>query len=231
MIGMLFCLGRSEIKGTERKERLFACACARRVWGLLKDPRSRAAFEVAERTADGLVDEAEEMAAICAANDAIDDAIVVAGEGSLEHFAACVAHHAIGESPFMVAYRAVALVEVASPPSRSRSSRGDRRAKAARACEEAAQADALRDLFGNPFHPCRLDSVWLDWNAGLIPTLARSAYDERHLPSGHLEGTRLAVLADALEEAGAEPVLTAHLRQPGPHFRGCFVLDLILGKD
>src|SRR5262245_57779436 len=60
---------------------------------------------------------------------------------------------------------------------------------------------------------------------------ARRAYEERSLPSGHLDPARLLVLADALEEAGcADADLPGHLRGPGPHVRGCWALDLILGK-
>ena len=62
--------------------------------------------------------------------------------------------------------------------------------------------------------------------------LAEAAYDRRHLPSGELDPARLAVLADALEEAGCtDPDLLDHLRGPGPHYRGCWVIDLLLGKQ
>jgi hypothetical protein len=61
------------------------------------------------------------------------------------------------------------------------------------------------------------------------PALARAAYDERSLPSGTLDLTRLAVLADALEDAGvADEALVGHLRGPGPHVRGCWALDRVL---
>jgi hypothetical protein len=49
---------------------------------------------------------------------------------------------------------------------------------------------------------------------------------------GLLDPDRLAVLADALEDAGCENAdVLGHLRSPGPHARGCWALDLILGKD
>ena len=65
-----------------------------------------------------------------------------------------------------------------------------------------------------------------------VVALANAAYDERELPSGHLDPARLAVLSDALEEAGcADADLLAHLRSPGPHVRGCWALDLVLGKS
>jgi hypothetical protein len=65
-----------------------------------------------------------------------------------------------------------------------------------------------------------------------VVRLARAAYDNRQLPSGLLDNARLAVLADALEEAGcADPRLLGHLRSDLEHYRGCHVLDLILGKS
>jgi hypothetical protein len=64
-----------------------------------------------------------------------------------------------------------------------------------------------------------------------VVALAQAAYDHRTLPSG-LDRTTLAVLADALEEAGCtDPDLLIHLRGPGPHVRGCWALDLLLGKE
>jgi hypothetical protein len=57
-----------------------------------------------------------------------------------------------------------------------------------------------------------------------------AAYEERELPSGHLNRHRLAVLADALEEAGADAELVGHLRGPGPHVRGCWVVDFLTGR-
>jgi hypothetical protein len=72
---------------------------------------------------------------------------------------------------------------------------------------------------------------WLAWGSGTVRRLAGAAYEERELPGGTLDTTRLAVLADALEEAGCtDPMLLGHLRGPGPHPRGCWAVDLILGK-
>ena len=62
-------------------------------------------------------------------------------------------------------------------------------------------------------------------------SLAQAAYDQRILPIGHLDPARLAVLSDALEETGCtDAELLGHLREPGPHVRGCWALDLILAK-
>ncbi len=94
--------------------------------------------------------------------------------------------------------------------------------------ERDAQAALLRDIVGNPYRPSTLAPVF---QTPEVLTLARAAYGERGLPGGHLDPGRLAVLSDALEELGCEDdALLAHLRSPGPHVRGCWALDLIIGK-
>jgi CheY-like chemotaxis protein len=90
------------------------------------------------------------------------------------------------------------------------------------------QAALLRDIFGNPFRPVTVNPAWLTWKGGAIPKLAQSIYDQRALSAGTLDPARLAVLADALEVAGCtEAALLDHLREPGPHVRGCWVIDLL----
>jgi hypothetical protein len=90
----------------------------------------------------------------------------------------------------------------------------------------------LRCIFGDPYveRPPLAPSV-LQWNGGTVGRLAEAAYEERVIPGGTLDPQRLAVLSDALEEAGADAGLVDHLRGPGPHYRGCHALDLILGKE
>ena len=97
------------------------------------------------------------------------------------------------------------------------------------AVEKAAQAVLLRDILGNPFRP-----VLSAARGCLTPSvnqLAEQAYEHRLLPDGTLQPARLALLADALEAAGCrQAAILAHLRGPGPHVRGCFALDAVLGK-
>jgi hypothetical protein len=90
----------------------------------------------------------------------------------------------------------------------------------------------LRDIFGNPLRPVSISPVVLAWNDAAIVRLAQAAYDERHLPEGTLDNGRLAVLADALEEAGCQDKdILAHCRSGGEHVRGCWVVDALLGKS
>jgi len=71
----------------------------------------------------------------------------------------------------------------------------------------------------------------LQLSGGTVRRLAEEAYEQRVMPAGTLDPARLAVLADALEEAGCTDAdLLAHLREPGPHVRGCDVLDRLLGR-
>jgi hypothetical protein len=93
--------------------------------------------------------------------------------------------------------------------------------------------DLVRDLFGPlPFRPSPpLPPAVLAWNDGTVPRIAQGIYDERRMPAGTLETARLAVFADALLDAGCEDeALIQHCREPGPHVRGCWAVDLILGK-
>lgn len=88
--------------------------------------------------------------------------------------------------------------------------------------ELSHQADLLRDIFGNPFRPIALDPPWRSETAVAV---AAGIYEERAFD-------RMPILADALEDAGCDhaDVLT-HCRGPGPHARGCWVVDGVLGKS
>jgi hypothetical protein len=95
-----------------------------------------------------------------------------------------------------------------------------------------AVARLLREVVGNPFRPPAVpEPAVLAWHRGAVVTLARSADEEREMPSGNLNRARLAVLADMLEEAGCSDAdLLRHLRGPGPHVLGCWAVGAVLGK-
>ncbi len=82
-------------------------------------------------------------------------------------------------------------------------------------------ADVVRDVSGNPFRSVTFD---LAWQTDTVTAIARGMYESRDF-SG------MPILADALQDAGCdnEEVLN-HCRQPGEHVRGCWVVDLLLGK-
>lgn len=80
----------------------------------------------------------------------------------------------------------------------------------------------LRDIFGNPFYPMTNDPAWL---SPAVKQLAESFYTDRTFD-------RLQILADALKSAGCDnEAILNHLRPLGVHVRGCWALDLLLGKE
>jgi hypothetical protein len=213
---------------SDRKLLLFACACCRRIWHLLSDERLRQGVEVSERYADGQADEgalAEVRASIgahgfFAALGADDASIVVHNLVRWDGGALCVVVGAwtafgLGTIPEMVAE--AARDALGRPWARQ---------------ESGVQCALLRNIVGNPFRPLPpLAPPLLAWNGGVAVQLALAAYNERSMPSGHLDPARLAVLADALEEAVAPEEVLAHLRAPGPHWRGFWAVDHLLGKS
>ena len=83
------------------------------------------------------------------------------------------------------------------------------------------QANLLRDIFGNPFRPVAVEPSWRTSN---VVSLAEAIYTDRAFDG-------LPVLADALEEVGCyNSEILNHCRQPAKHGRGCWALDLLLGK-
>jgi hypothetical protein len=87
-----------------------------------------------------------------------------------------------------------------------------------------SESDLLREVFGNPLRPAAVAPSWMTWNDGTVPRIAQAIYDEKAFD-------RLPILANALENCGCDTGdILNHLRGPGPHVRGCWVVDLLLGK-
>lgn len=233
---------------TDRKLRLFACACCRQVWDKLTDPRSRRAVEVAERFADGRVTNESRLAA----ERGVPSGISFDAADWLAH-AACGLSSSSEAAWEMVRVPRPALI----PP--------------------ATQAALLHDIFGNPWRPTAPENAcgtgeaadWyqvLAWHDGTVPRIAQYIYDERAWQD-------MPILHDALLDAGCddEEILnhcrgqercgdgwqrngrcyqfqkygtdwekkipcnkcdgTGRRPLSGPHVRGCWVLDLILGRE
>jgi hypothetical protein len=87
---------------------------------------------------------------------------------------------------------------------------------------EASEATLLRCLFGNPFRPCTFAEAW---RTDTVLSLARTMYDSRDFGA-------MPILADAIQDAECDnDIILDHCRGPRPHCRGCWVVDLILGKE
>jgi hypothetical protein len=203
------------VGASDRKLRLFAVACCRRLPGL--SPLSRQALDLAERFAEGLArvdDLARVSGFLLTSPDQVDYPLdrTVNPEQVLAYHAPLAVGwtvvspdiHSAAEAAAQTAYYAgVAVPGLA---------------------ERSAQADLLADLLLRP--PCaRLPEGWRTWNDGMLVQLAESIHFERAFD-------RLPILADALEDAGCTDLdILTHCRGAGPHFRGCWALDLLLGKS
>jgi hypothetical protein len=211
----------------ERRLHLFAAACCRRIWHLLPNQEARRVVEMAERRADGQV--AEE------------------GQAVEDEFSFAAWERASGYNDYVYAYGTEAVTQLghgegyqaasgaadqasaaaaAAFPGWSTGTQAERVSTwtAGRQSERRAQCELLRDIFGNPFRPVRLDPALLTPS---VLALAQAIYDERRMLAGTLDTGRLPVLANALEEAGCTNAdILSHCRGPVPHVRGCWVVDL-----
>jgi hypothetical protein len=192
-------------KASDRKLRLFACACLHRVWNRLLESE-RKAVEMSEQYANSFVT-AEEWAS---AWDACEPRM----EGQ-NHVARMIwragrppiAQTALEEANWATAAAASLAVETLE--------------QTAWDAFLVVETALLRELFGNPFRTV-IDTGWLTSN---VVAIAQRIYDDRNF-------TDLPILADALEDAGCDNAeILNHCRQPGVHVRGCWVVDLVLGKE
>jgi hypothetical protein len=243
-----------------RKLLLFASASCRRIFDLLADERSRQALEVCERYADGLARNKDWRQASAAAAEAAFDAEsprlahgpwLAAAQARAAEAVAGIFDMREGPTKGALCAREAAravgrgargdfvmgnLPPIAVPqeiwyPWQSWSSVGtttktqDSEALAGEAAWKAegeAQCHLLRDIIGNPFQPPSFQPAW---RTPAIVKLAQSIYDERAFG-------RMPDLAAALEKAGCtDRQFVEHAQEPENHVRGCWVLDMVLGKS
>jgi hypothetical protein len=194
---------------SDRKMRLFACACCRRFWAALPDRRSRHFIETVERYADGLE-----------TDSTLDQAYFAAQE-------------VVKETSDPVADALIGLIGVTATYEYQDAMRGVNAERAATfmarcssegiAAERLVQAEILRDVLGPlPFQPVPVNPAWL---APTVKDLASTIYSERTFE-------QMPILGVALEDAGcAHSEILSHCRRQGPHVLGCWVVDLVLGKE
>ncbi len=236
-------------KLSERKARLFAVACYFNCfWYRLLDETIRIAAGLAARHAEGLAAAQEVREAAVSAHavavtlkerDDLDSADLSTRRSDFLAYDAGVA-----------AAAALALTDPLAAAHRSSCVPSDRQ-------DREIQVTFLRDLFGPlPFRPVALSPSVQMWKSSTVVRLAQAIYQElpllsnsdirewfrrrqeqaiypwRQAPSEYLDRQRLAVLADALLDAGCdEEELIGHLRSEGPHVQGCWAVDLVLGKE
>jgi hypothetical protein len=193
-----------EGKACDRKLRLTLCGWSRLNWKWIPEA-SRRAVEAADLFADGLASDVERRDA--------DAKVWWDTAGIKNTFRLWQARLTLSEDVDLW------------PAVRSAASRNPR-------CK-SSQVALFRDIFGNPFRPPpAIPSSVLAWNGATVRRLAEAVYEDRQLPGGTLDAARLAILGDALLDAGCDnEALIQHCHEQGPHVRGCWAVDLILGKN
>jgi hypothetical protein len=197
-------------RADRRRCLLFAAACGHQLWPHLED-YEQGKVTASERYADGVAPPEELLTALQVIRiDGVDlESITEMDHNSWAHF----------EAEDFAGY-------AADLATRGREYPDDLTREAAwfAACdaERAAQSMLLRDIFGNPFRSVPVASTWRT----AAVALARSMYESRDFSD-------MPILADALEEAGcADATILGHCRDPKvTHVRGCWVVDLVLGKS
>jgi hypothetical protein len=187
-------------RASERKLRLFAVECSRRVSGRVPRGRERW-FRSAISVAEQFVERGgTELATLHQQTIPFDTPeTVIQGLSHPE------------------ALRGARQTATAAAMLAGRQTTGVRRTWA----EHKVQGRLLRGIVGNPFRPVTVNAAWL---TPTVVQLARGIYSERAFD-------RLPILADALMDAGCENEdVLDHCRGDGPHVRGCWVVDLLLGK-
>lgn len=213
---------------SERKLRLFGVACIRSMWDRMRSAQMndsseqlatcQTAIEICQRLSDAAVGQRELAVARehvhttlhCFPDDSQPAHAVLAVRLALDTCSvgriAREAARAAGDGPYWA--ESVAM-------------------------EQVRQAALFRDVFGNRFDPPNIDRT----NSGAtdIVTLAQCAYARwRELPDGHLDLAPAFSLADALQDSGwceYDSNVVRHLRSPGPHVPGCWVIDLLLDME
>jgi len=221
---------------SERRCRLFACACVRQIWDLLPDAACRHLVEVAEKFAESAV-----------GRDRLADALAaipirrrLRGYANRARSAAWLAgFDSDAASRFNSAYRsghvaydwgtaaraavdAVDTVVLKAAKGAQQAGRWAAEAmRAARKTADIVQAGLLREIFGNPFRQLPVNTAWL---APAVVGIATTIDVERRFDL-------MPALGAALSDAGCDDTsILEHCSLPN-HVKGCFLVDALLGKD
>ena len=186
-----------------RKARLFAGGCFRLVWDLVGADDIRLAVDMSDARADKKIDQPE--------LERHQYPMTVPSDTVRSWLAVAIQSLATANlNPSYVAWQVRTATE------------NDTYRHARRGIPCPAQAELVREVVGNPFRPAALDPRW---RTADVVGLARGIYEDRAFD-------RLPLLADALMDAESDDEdILSHCRAAGPHVRGCWVVDLVLGRE
>jgi len=187
-----------------RKRRLLACGFCRAIVERFPTEIAYRAIEVAEAYADGLVEETErkQMQNVARKTDRrVSRLDPLSPNANVARAVRELLGHPFGFREIYVLESTATVLQ-----------------------DYRAIVSLIRCVLGNPFRPVAVDPAWLTWRDGTVHRLAERIYDDRRFAD-------LPVLADALEEAGCtNPEVFDHCRSGGEHVRGCWLVDLLLGR-
>lgn len=196
---------------TERRARLFAAACCRQV-RTLPDPRLARVIEIAERFADRQAEYSDLIPEMETAYSVVEWAARHDMSSWQSHAAEVVVAAAslqVEEYSAINEFLELARVEAGAdaPPPQAR----------------RLLADLVREIAGYPFRPSHFSP---EWRTDTAVALARQLYESRDFGA-------ISILADALQDAGcdSEDILSHCRDSNAAHVRGCWVVDLVLGKE
>ena len=243
------------VRGTRRKRQLLCLACWELVRHLLTDRWSKAGLAKLEATAEvDWGDESDDRhyewdEAYTDVDDTLTNRFwdrLVAGDSELREamnvgtdadltswdtdgvhagaafITTAAAHHAGWVRALYEMTRPLPAVQFAARVS-EHAARAGRKVEKCWHDRQQLHANLLRDIFGNPFRPATFDSAW---HTSTALAIARQMYESRDFGA-------MPILADALQDAGCDSDdILSHCRDPKqPHVRGCWVVDLVLGKE
>jgi hypothetical protein len=186
-----------------RKAMLFVCGCYRLVWDEIALANVRETVQMAEERADRKVKQEELYKYQYVSGLRVRDA-----QNLLQLSLTSLV------TPRMIPAHVAWLVRAAFDPTKHDNPNKWEDCK--------PQADLVRDLFGNPYQPVKIDT---SWRTDTALSLARTMYENRDFSA-------MPILADALQDAGcdSEDILNHCRDSNATHVRGCWVVDLVLGK-
>jgi hypothetical protein len=200
--------------GKRRKWRLFGCACASRTLVYLPDPCFRSAIVSAEKFADGELTWTK-IKQVRKEVTSAQKKLNKTGVREEQNEAIAAILEALAKEPLNALSADEQARYAFAAAARPKWEKGHDR-------EERQQLALAYDIFPNPFRPIATDSAWL---TSTVRQLADAIYEERAFD-------RLPILADALEDAGCSNAeILSHCRGLGPHVLGCWVVDLLLGRE
>lgn len=214
---------------SDRKLRLLSVAFCNKILHLMQDEESRVAVEVAEQFADGFATEEERLntgfAALDVKNAAFDRWEADHGQedppAGLNYWAASAAAAALFEDGFDALTGALHAAGMGYEWDADESLIAGPGNYAGIELT-GSWPHLIRDVVGNPFKTFKVDQ---QWRTSQMVELAAKIYDDKAFD-------KLPELGDAVAEGGCtdEDILN-HCRQSNEHVRGCWVVDLILGRE